>query len=68
MVSSRCCRYIAVAQIWTYGERKLGIYMQLANGGGIGWDAGNGRFDWSDMYIGWMDGSVVLDSCRIRGL
>ncbi len=22
-----------------------------------GWDAGSGRSDWSDMYVGWMDQS-----------
>ena len=57
MVSSRRCRYIAVAHFVTCGEEKLGIYMQLAKMvkcGGTGWDAGNGRSDWSDMYVGCM--------------
>ena len=62
----RRCRYIAVAQIQIYGEGKLGIYMQLANGAGIGWDAGNGRSDWSEWYARWIDGWMDgwMDGCR----
>ena len=30
--------------------------------GNIRWNAGNGRSNWSELYIGWMS---RLDSCRI---
>ena len=49
---------VATSLLPGFGPSENGSLAKARNLGAskIGWDAGNGRSDWSDRYAGWMDG------------